>query len=82
MRVPSQQRIGEKVKTETQDKTIRPDFLSNKYLFWSYREACEYSGLAMSTVYNLVHRGKVKSRAHGKYRIDRVSFDRYLSGGK
>lgn len=60
-------------------KDVRPDYRHPSILRWSYEEAADCSGLQVSSLYVFKTRGKFKTYRHGRWRVDRVSFERYLA---
>jgi len=59
---------------------VRPDYKASYVTAWSYNEAANYSGFTLKTLYNYVSNKKFITFKRGMYRVDRVSFERFLAG--
>jgi len=59
---------------------VRDNYTAKDVLYWSYEEASTFSGLSVTTLYSYASLGKFSVRKRGQYKVDRVSFERYLTG--
>jgi hypothetical protein len=69
-------------KTRARRTILRPNYRDNTILRWSYEEAMDYSGYTRGTLWTMASRGRFLTYKHGFFRVDRVSFEQYLTEKK